>query len=208
MGTTKDSEKTQAKIIEAAGPLFAERGFKGVTVRDIAKKANTQVSALNYHFRSKEALYRKVLLKACRSNTLSEKDKKQLSRLDPRKALFLIVQEALKEYGKQLASNWEIVIVNRECRESGRMFEKIVEEYFKPVTDFISGIIGKITNQSPDSPHVRFAALGLFGLLETFGLYGHLIDATAPGLKDHFKKKDRFAKQIVHITIEAASSNE
>lgn len=43
MGTPKDSVKTRAKIIDAAGMLFTRKGFKVVTVREIAKKANVHL---------------------------------------------------------------------------------------------------------------------------------------------------------------------
>jgi AcrR family transcriptional regulator len=46
----------------AAGEqLFADRGFSAVSVRDIAAAAEVNVAAVNYHFQSKENLYREVL---------------------------------------------------------------------------------------------------------------------------------------------------
>jgi hypothetical protein len=44
----------------------------------------------------------------------------------------------------------------------------------------------------------------MIGLLETFGLYGHLIDAVAPGLDKHFKKKNGLAEHIVQLVLTAA----
>jgi AcrR family transcriptional regulator len=41
--------------------LFAERGFHGTTIRDIAERADVNVAAGNYHFGSKKALYLEVL---------------------------------------------------------------------------------------------------------------------------------------------------
>ncbi len=73
-------------MIEAAGQLFAEKGFNGVTVRDIAREADTHLSALNYHFKSKQILYREVVMEACRQDSLSEKDKKQLMWVKPKTA--------------------------------------------------------------------------------------------------------------------------
>ena len=205
MGTPKDSEKTRAKLIEAAGQLFAEKGFNGVTVRDIAQKADTHLSALNYHFRTKEALYDEVLREACRSDSISLEDREQLLKIDPREALFLMVKESLKEYRKQTASNWRLVVITRECWEPSHAFEEVVREYFKPEANFVAELIGEALDKPPSDYHVRFAVIVMIGLLETFGLYGHLIDSIAAGLHDHFKKKDGLAKQIVHLVLEAAN---
>jgi len=58
--TTRDLE-TRARLLKAAGRLFAERGFKKVTVRDICRAARANVAAVNYHFGDKDGLYREVL---------------------------------------------------------------------------------------------------------------------------------------------------
>lgn len=51
---TKDTEK---KIINAARKVFYDKGFKGATMREIAKEANTNLAMVNYYFRSKENLF-------------------------------------------------------------------------------------------------------------------------------------------------------
>jgi len=205
MGTPKDSEKARTRLIEAAGQLFSEKGFKGVTVRDIAGTAQTHLSALNYHFRTKDALYREVLLDACRANVIKVKDQKQLLKLDPEKAMFIMVRESLKDYTGHGANNWRIIILTRECREPSQVFDEVVQAYFRPETNFVAQIVANAVEKSRDDHQVRFAVLVMIGLLETFGLYGHLIDAVAPGLTDHFKKKDGLARQIVHLVLEAAA---
>jgi len=50
-------EATRRHLVEAAITLFAERGFRDTSVRDLAARAGTNVAAVNYHFGSKEALY-------------------------------------------------------------------------------------------------------------------------------------------------------
>ena len=49
---------TRARIAIAAEPLFARYGFDGVSVRAIAAAAEVQIGLINYHFGSKEGLYR------------------------------------------------------------------------------------------------------------------------------------------------------
>ena len=52
---------TENKIIMAANKLFAQKGYSATTTRDIAKEAGTNLALINYHFGSKENLYKKVV---------------------------------------------------------------------------------------------------------------------------------------------------
>ncbi len=55
------NRETKRRLIAAASELFAERGFHGTTVRDIAARARVNLAASNYHYGSKKALYLQVL---------------------------------------------------------------------------------------------------------------------------------------------------
>src|SRR5678815_5590020 len=49
------------QIIDTAMQLFAERGFEGTSIRDIAEKATVNVAMVNYYFGSKEKLFEKII---------------------------------------------------------------------------------------------------------------------------------------------------
>ena len=51
----------RATLIAVATPLFAEKGFHGVSVRELAKAARMNLSMISYYFGGKEALYAAVL---------------------------------------------------------------------------------------------------------------------------------------------------
>ena len=53
--------ETRNRLIEAAGEVFAEQGFRNATVRDICDRAGANLASVNYHFQSKEQLYATVL---------------------------------------------------------------------------------------------------------------------------------------------------
>ncbi len=57
MGHASEAVGTKHALLLAAGELFAEKGRDGASVRDIVKKAGATLSAVNYHFGSKERLY-------------------------------------------------------------------------------------------------------------------------------------------------------
>ena len=57
---------TKARLLEAAGEEFAEKGFELARVRAICERAGANLAAINYHFGDKEQLYVEVLREAHR----------------------------------------------------------------------------------------------------------------------------------------------
>lgn len=57
---TSDLE-TKEKIMKEARVLFADFGYEGASIRDIAKKAQVNVASVNYYFSSKENLFLEIL---------------------------------------------------------------------------------------------------------------------------------------------------
>lgn len=58
--TTK-GERTAQRILDAAEALFAEHGYPGTTLRDVARAVRLRIPSLYNHFNSKEGLYAAVL---------------------------------------------------------------------------------------------------------------------------------------------------
>ena len=54
---------TRERILDAAEELFAQRGFEGVSVRQIMTQADADVSLAYYHFKSKQDLFDQVMLR-------------------------------------------------------------------------------------------------------------------------------------------------
>lgn len=71
------SRPTRERILDAAERLFAQRGFHGVSIRDITGMAGVDVALANYHFGSKQGLLEAVFLR--RAEDLNAE---RLARLD------------------------------------------------------------------------------------------------------------------------------
>jgi AcrR family transcriptional regulator len=55
------SEPTRDKLLDVAGRIFADRGYRAATIREICIAARANVAAVNYHFGDKLGLYTMVV---------------------------------------------------------------------------------------------------------------------------------------------------
>lgn len=76
-GTGSRSQVTRDRILDAAEALFAERGFYGVSIRDVTGAAEVDVALVSYHFGNKQGLLEAVFLR--RAADLNDE---RLARLD------------------------------------------------------------------------------------------------------------------------------
>ncbi|MHC4555307.1 MAG: TetR/AcrR family transcriptional regulator, partial [Planctomycetota bacterium] len=50
-------EDARDRLLDAAEALFCEKGFEGVSVRELTATAGCNLAAVNYYFGGKEKLY-------------------------------------------------------------------------------------------------------------------------------------------------------
>src|SRR5215510_11603383 len=78
----------QIQIMEMAEMLFAEKGFNGTSVRDIAEKAQVNLAMISYYFGSKDKLlealfsYRGEHLKLKIENMIEDKNKSSFEKMN------------------------------------------------------------------------------------------------------------------------------
>lgn len=53
----------RSRLLDAAEALFAERGYDGASLREITRTAGVELGLANYHFQSKDELFRQVLIR-------------------------------------------------------------------------------------------------------------------------------------------------
>jgi len=63
-GRESRGDRTHQSLLAAARSAFANYGFAGASVRDIAREAGVNPALIRYHFGSKQALYQQVITSA------------------------------------------------------------------------------------------------------------------------------------------------
>lgn len=74
---------TRTRLLDAAEQLFSELGFNGVSVRQITDRAQVNLGAIPYYFKTKENLFKEVLLR--RALPLREERRRLLAELQQRR---------------------------------------------------------------------------------------------------------------------------
>ena len=151
-------------ILEAAGEIFAEQGFRKTTVREICKRSRVNLAAINYYFGDKERLYLAVLKyyrelaiqKYPITFSINETDTPQekLSNFIHTFIYRFLEEGKMALFGKLLA---------REFTESTGALDVLVEDFIKPTFIKLSSIVREIVgNKSPDKK-VELCAMSIIG---------------------------------------------
>ena len=136
---------TRDRILEAAGELFAEGGFRGATVRMICERAKVNVSAIKYHFGGKEELYSEVLkywhefaIKKYPPLLGVSEDSPSQEQL---RAFIRSLLFRLLDKGKPA---WFGKLMAREMAEPTKAFDHMVKEVMRPLIRLLSSIVQKV----------------------------------------------------------------
>lgn len=117
-----------ARILEAATALFAERGFHGVTTRQIAAAAGLNIATVHHHVGTKRELYRKVYLAFAREDEAFVAEIEALfARADPADAT------AMRRVLDRVADRVVMFAVERPVRA-----RLMLRHWLTPDRDFIS----------------------------------------------------------------------
>jgi TetR/AcrR family transcriptional regulator, regulator of cefoperazone and chloramphenicol sensitivity len=147
--------ETRDRLLAAAERLFADRGFKKVTVREICRAARANVAAVNYHFGDKLGLYREVLQAAIDAMRATNDAARAAG--EGRSA-----EERLRRYiavfvHRLLASGshtWLHRLLNREMNDPTPALDAVVEQGVRPRIEFLSSLVAEMLDCDADDPRV------------------------------------------------------
>jgi AcrR family transcriptional regulator len=134
--------ETRERVLRAAAQLFADRGFKKVTVRDICRTARANVAAVNYHFGDKSGLYREVLQLAINIMRATSEAAREAGVGQPAdERLRRYIQVSLCRVMKGGSAKWISRLINREIADPTPAFDTLVEQGVRPRIDDLSAIV-------------------------------------------------------------------
>lgn len=138
---TQGSDTTKEKLLIAATKLFALNGLTGATTRSITSEAQVNQSAIPIYFETKEALYRRAVIRAIESyNNFLSPVFEEIQQLDKNN---MLTQENSWDYIVMLVTyicdwfigspnKYEVMLLNREIVFPTLKEEKILYNISMP----------------------------------------------------------------------------
>lgn len=197
------------RLLAAAGPVFAERGFDRATVREIANIADVNVAAVSYYFGDKMGLYQAVIT-AIREKRERAYPTPVVGKGTPQQDLELLVRTLLSRMLAADETGWEAMLMMREMQHPTPAIEGMIRGYFRPLYDALCKTIQSLLPPlDPKSSWQTDAlvpqlALGVVGQCLHYRIgrpvMAHLI---SPELMETHYGLDSLCRQITASTLAA-----
>ena len=199
--SAKFDDPTRAKLLEAAGEVFAEHGFRAATVREICARANANVAAVNYHFGDKVGLYLEVLretLTVVQTDSLHEALARSKT---PEQALRLFIAAILRRtFGKGEQSLRTRIMVHELAQPSSALTQ-VVEEVIRPNYDRLRQLVGRIIGRSLDDDTTRLCTHSVIGQIVHYVHARPVISILWPDLKMTPERCKQVANHIAEFSL-------
>ena len=127
------ADPTRDRILAAAIDLFSERSFDGAATREIAARAGVTQPLLNYHYRSKDELWRAAvdslfdLLERSMNDRVAE-----ISDADELTGAKLLVREFITFSARNPQLHR---LITQECKADSARMDYLVERHVRPLYD-------------------------------------------------------------------------
>lgn len=197
---------TRRRVLGAAGEVFAERGYRAATVREICRRAKANLAAVNYHFGDKATLYSEVLRFA---HTCSlERHPPDLGvRSDdpPVSRLRAFVQSFLRRVLDEGRPAWHGRLMCREMAEPTptTALDDLVRENINVHFARLESIVRELAGPRADREDVRLVAMSTVAQCLYFRFARPVLDRMFPGRYGP-ADIDRLAAHVVRVTVAAA----
>ncbi len=158
--TRNISEQTRFRLLNAAREAFSQNGFQGATVREICRRAKTNVASVNYHFGSKDSLLAEALnfaqLKALQTENIKADER-------PEARLQLFIRDFMLMLLDEKTPSSQCRIMARELADPTPALDKIVREAIAPLHEFLGDLVREIAREQIEETALRRCVHSILG---------------------------------------------
>ena len=200
-GAATHAETRQA-LLEAAGGVFAEHGYRDTTVRRICERAGANVAAVNYHFGDKLNLYLEVL-RCAHAASLGRypPDLGVEATAPPAERLRAFVRSFLFRIFDTGPTAWLGKLMAMEMVNPSAALKTLVEERFRPMAGLLYGIISEILGPGASPEAIRLCG---FSIMSQCVFHAHcrsVVEKLYPEQRFQLADVERLADHVIRFSL-------
>ena len=197
--TTKITrEQTRSRLLNAAREAFSQQGFQGATVREICRRAETNVAAVNYHFGSKDGLLAEALnfaqLKALQIANVKADE-------CPEARLRLFIRDFMRMLLDETTPSSQCRMMARELADPTPALDKIVREAIAPLHEFLGGLVREIAGEQTEETALRRCVHSILGQCLYYRHSHPVLQRLYPKLRYNGEEIDAIACHIADFSL-------
>lgn len=167
--------QTRDRLLREALRLFAQRGYAGVGIREVAAAAETNTASIAFHFSGKEGLYQAVIERV--SGELARLHQAAIATATAQSAAAgedagdrarRIVTDLITRLLTSNRSRWMTLLLQREFITPTPFFNVIYASTIEPTLAALAALVAESNGLAPGSMENRVLAFSLFIMTSAF----------------------------------------
>lgn len=193
-----NSEQTRARLIVAAREVFSQQGFQSATVREICKRAEANIAAVNYHFGGKDGLLAEALnfapLKALQQTNAV---------LDacPKVRLHAFIHDFMHMLLDEKKASLQCQIMARELADPTPALDQIVRDAIAPLHAYLGGLICEVAGRRLGNAERRRMVGSILGQCMYYRNSQPVLQRMHPKLRYDHKEINAVAAHIANFSL-------
>ncbi len=157
------TDTTRERIVEAAGEIFAERGYDLTTVRDICQAAGANVAAVNYYFGDKQRLYVEAVVRAHRWRMERARLPEWSVGTPAERKLADFIATFMRRVLTGPDDTWHTRLMMREMMQPHDACSELVRATIRPQYDVLVGILRELLPAKTSPQALQLTAFSVVG---------------------------------------------
>jgi AcrR family transcriptional regulator len=195
------ADPTRERLLEVAGPVFADQGYQATTIRHICAGAGANVAAVNYHFGDKLGLYTEVLQQSVRSAQLLAVQNTLDQNTPPEDILRTLIRARLRSINGKDLPDWHSRLLAHELAQPTPALRQLIDKVTRPICKRLLELIGGMIGFPPNDDNTRLCAISVVGQVFAYVLPGPLLTEIWPELRMTPEQVERIADHIADFSL-------
>lgn len=195
------TDNPRERLLEAAGEIFAAKGFKGATVREIIDRAGVNIAAVNYYFRDKERLYIETVKHGARVE--ADEHLSWPAGTSPAIKLADFIRFHVVRLLDPSKPAWHTRLIMRELTQPSAACTELVRDYIEPKSQILGGILGELLPPGTPRKQQFLTAFSIMGQILFYCTHKPIVLLLLGDKDQSYEDTAALADHITSFTLRA-----